>query len=116
MFNSGPTDDDEYVHQCDIGHVVDSPLQTTNLQNDDDAEIWKSYDEYVPNSPCADNNLLNRPPLTQCPLIEPLGAIWTAPNCSYDDLCAIYCKKQDDESVEEHKSRVYLNLLLHMQY
>jgi hypothetical protein len=115
VYNCGPTDDDKYVHQCDIGHVLDSPLQTRNLRNDDDAEIWKSYDEYVPNSPCADNNLLNRPPPMQCPLIEPLGAIWTAPNCSYDDLCAIYCNKQEDESVEEHKSRVYLNLLMHMQ-
>jgi hypothetical protein len=107
------TDDEEYLHQRDICYVPDSPLQLRNMQLDDDADI---LDEYVPNSPCDNNNILNNAPLTQCCLIKPLGAIWTAPNCSYEDLCAIYCKKQDNESVDEHKSRVYLNLLMHMQY
>ena len=95
-YQSDSTEDDEYVPRCS-GDVAND-YQSDSTEDDEHVQDLSNG-----NIPDTDDSV-------------DICAMYLAQNCTYDDLCAIYCKKQDNESVDEHKSRVHLNLLMHMHH
>ena len=95
-YQSDSTEDDEYVPLCSADVANDYQSDST----EDDEHVQDLSNGNIPDT---DDSV-------------DICAMYLAQNCTYDDLCAIYCKKQDNESVDEHKSRVHLNLLMHMHH
>lgn len=82
-YQSDLTEDDEYVPQNNVWKTLDKYVLDSSNGNipdtADSMEINFDIQQRMRNSNAV------------------IGGIWTAQNCSYEDLCAIYCQKQDNE-------------------